>query len=242
MKIEVLYPEVCCLYGDPMNVEYLRQCLPEANIVRTTLKEAPAFPEGGVDLIYLCSMTERGQELVIDALRPYRESLKTLIDGGTAVLATGNALELFVREIKSEDGSEIEALGFFDLTARRQMTKRYNSLYLGKFEDIDIVGFKCQFAHVYGGDQQESPVAGLFETARGAGRNPGVKPEGIRYNNFMATTVLGPLLVLNPMFTKRLLALLGAGDRPLAFEKAAMDAYTQRLKEFTDPKCEFSTY
>ncbi|SHI20018.1 hypothetical protein SAMN02745823_03321 [Sporobacter termitidis DSM 10068] len=231
MKIEILYPEICYLYGDLMNVEYLHRCLPEAELVRTSLKTPPAFLSGDVDMICLCSMTERAQELVIEALRPHREKIIELIDSGTVFLATGNALEIFIKDIENEDGSKLEALGLFDLTAKRRMLDRYNALYLGKFGDIDIVGLKSQFAHAYGdgGDA-------LFETVRGAGRNPEAKPEGLRKNNFMATYVLGPLLIMNPPFTKYLLELLGAGDRPLAYEQAAMDSYELRLKEYSDPK------
>jgi CobQ-like glutamine amidotransferase family enzyme len=232
MKIEILYPEVCYLYGDLMNVEYLRCCIPEAEVIRTSLKAPPAFLNGDVDMIYLCSMTERAQELVINALRPHKKQIEELIEGGTVFLATGNALEIFIKDIENEDGSKIEALGLFDMMAKRRMTDRYNSLWLGKFGDLDIVGLKSQFAHAYGGDG----VGGLFETIRGAGRNPGVKLEGIRKNNFMATYVLGPLLIMNPLFTKYIMGLLGAGDRLLAYEEAAMDSYNLRLKEYSDPK------
>ncbi|UOO37650.1 hypothetical protein IZU99_10475 [Oscillospiraceae bacterium CM] len=231
MKIEILYPEICYLYGDLMNIEYLHRCLPEATVVRTGLKARPAFVDGNVDLVYIGSMTERAQELVIDALRPYTETINELIERGVIFLATGNALEIFIGRIENEDGSALEALGLFDLVAKRRMMNRYNALYLGKFGDVDIVGFKSQFAHAYGEDGEA-----LFETARGAGRNPGTKPEGIRKNNFMATYVLGPLLILNPPFTKYLLGLLGVPDRPLAYEAAAMDAYCLRLAEFSDPK------
>jgi CobQ-like glutamine amidotransferase family enzyme len=231
MKIEILYPEICYLYGDLMNIEYLRRCIPAAEVVRTSLKTRPAFLDGGVDMVYLCSMTERAQELVIDALRPHTEKIKELIDGGTIFLATGNALEIFIKDIENEDGSKLEALGLFDLTAKRRMTDRYNALYLGKFRDIDIVGLKSQFAHAYGDDHDP-----LFITMRGAGRSPGAIPEGIRKNNFMATYVLGPLLIMNPPFTKYIMGLLGAGDLPLAYEKAAMDSYELRLKEYSDPK------
>ena len=174
MKIEILYPEVCYLFGDLMNVEYLRRCIPEAEVIRTSLKTPPAFLYGDVDMVYLCSMTERAQELVINALRPYKAQIEALIEGGTVFLATGNALEIFIKDIENEDGSKIKALGLFDMTAKRRMTDRYNSLWLGKFGGLDMVGLKSQFAHAYGGDG----VAGLFETVRGAGRNPGVKPEG----------------------------------------------------------------
>lgn len=231
MKIEILYPEVCYLYGDLMNIEYLHRCIPEAEVIRTSLKTPPAFLNGDVDLIYLCSMTERAQELVIDALRPYKEKIEALIESGTIFLITGNALEIFIKSIENEDGSKIEGLGLFDLTAKRRMMNRYNSLWLGKFGDMDIVGLKSQFAHTYGASGE-----GLFTTVRGAGRNPEVKPEGIRQNNFMATYVLGPLLVMNPLFTKYIMELLGVKDRALAYEEAAMDSYELRLKEYSDPK------
>lgn len=51
----------------------------------------------------------------------------------------------------------------------------------------------------------------------------------------MATYLTGPLLVLNPPFTKQLLQDLGAEDT-LAFEEAAMEAYEARLAEFRDEK------
>jgi len=236
MTIEILYPEVCNLYGDLMNAEYLRRCVPETTVIRTSLKSRPAFLDQKVDLVTVCSMSERAQILARDALKPHLEALEAKIEEGLPFLVTGNALELFIREIQDADGAKTPMLGLFDLTARRDMEKRYNALYLGKFEDMDIVGFKSQFGHAYEGRD----VPPLFETARGAGRNPGEKGEGIRYKNFMATYVLGPLLILNPPFARYMLGLLGEGDRPLAFEKAAMDAYQLRLNEFRDPKRGFT--
>lgn len=231
MKMEILYPEVCNLYGDLMNIEYLSHSLPEADVVRTSLKTPPAFLTEDVDLINLCSMSEQAQELIVDTLRPYTDRIKSLIDSGTIFLVTGNAMEIFIRSIEKEDGSQIEMLGLFDLVAKRSMMNRYNALYLGKFDEIDIVGFKSQFTHAYGDD-----AAGLFQTLRGVGRNPRAMPEGIRKNNFMATYVLGPLIIMNPPFAKYIMGLLGAADHPLAFEAAAMDSYTLRLAEFSDPR------
>ena len=57
----------------------------------------------------------------------------------------------------------------------------------------------------------------------------GDKNEGFRYKNFFATYLLGPLLVLNPPFTRYLLRLLGRADEP-AIEKAVTEAYDFRLK------------
>ena len=105
-----------------------------------------------------------------------------------------------------------------------------NALYVGKFEsNMAIVGFKSQFGHSYGECEP------LFNTFRGAGLNPKVAGEGIRRNNFMATYLTGPLLVLNPPFNKYVQQLMGEKEPVLAFEEAAMELYRDRVKEFSDP-------
>ena len=78
MKVEILFPEVGNLCGDLMNIRYLRQCCPELEVVETDLKSRPAFLEGGVDLVYMGSATEKGLELMVKALTPYREELAAL--------------------------------------------------------------------------------------------------------------------------------------------------------------------
>ena len=64
MKVEILFPEVGNLCGDLMNIRYLHQCCPELEVLETDLKSRPAFLEGGVDLVYMGSATEKGLELV----------------------------------------------------------------------------------------------------------------------------------------------------------------------------------
>ena len=104
MRIEVLFPERCNLYGDLSNVEYLKRCLPQAEFVETSLQEEPRFAKEPVDLVYLGPMTERTQELVLERLRPHRERLEELIQQGTPFLFTGNALELLGESIQKEGG------------------------------------------------------------------------------------------------------------------------------------------
>jgi len=233
MRIEILFPELCNLYGDLANIDYLMKSVQGAEVIRTGIKSRPYFADNTPDLIFMCSMTERAQEIAAGALIPYRERLNQLIDDGAAFLVTGNALEIFGRYIEKDDGSRIETLGIFDTYAKRRMMSRYNALYWGKFGDTDIFGFKDQFSHSYG------ECEGLFTTLRGAGLNPGVQMEGIRRRGFIATYLLGPLLILNPPFTKWFLRTLGIGEPKLAFEDAAMASYERRRMEFTDPKTGF---
>lgn len=232
MKIEIMFPEIANLYGDLMNIEYLKRSLGEENveIIETSLKSEPRWLNNDdVDLIYLGTMTEHGQELALEALRPYKCRIEQLIDNNQLFLVTGNAFEIFGDCIKCEDRTDIDGLKILKTYAVRKMLNRYNSLYVGKFDDIDIVGFKSQFTHSYG---EFTP---LFETVRGDGLNPEIKGEGIRVNNFMATYIIGPLLVLNPLFTKYIMKMMGSSQTHVAYEEAAMDVFTHRLSEFMEP-------
>jgi CobQ-like glutamine amidotransferase family enzyme len=236
MKIEVLYPEICNLFGDMANIRVLRLALPEAEFFYTSLKERPVFADDDeIDLIYMGSMTEHSQVLVSGALTPYYERIIELIKRQVAFLITGNALEIFGNYIDDGAWNRLNMLGIFNTFAVRDMKNRFNSLYLGTFIDISIVGFKSQFSHTYGDDGD-----GFLQTVRGCGRNPSTSKEGFLRNKFMATYVLGPILVLNPLLLRLLLDVLGEKTARIPFERAAMDSYTQRLKEFTDPNTGFN--
>ena len=231
MILESLYSEMANLYGDSYNVRFLAQSLPAAEVVWSHLKEQPAFVEKKVDFIHLGAMPEYAQPLVIEALRPHKERLKSLIDSGTVVLCTGNAMEVFGQAIEMEDGTRVEGLGFFPTVARPKMLNRFNSLFLGKLEDIEVVGFQSQFAFSEGEPLPEP----LFQVVKGAGIDKKSTGEGIRYHHFFGTCVLGPLLPLNPPFTRYLLRLLGVKEPTLAFEEEAQKAYEVRLAEFHRP-------
>jgi len=262
MNIEVLYPEVCNLYGDLGNIEYLKQTLEnagvEVNITNTSLKSVPAFVSEKMNLIYMGTTTEKGIELVINALRPYVDKLKSLIDEGQFILLTGNALDIFGTYIDSDTSPRIEGLDILKTHSEYHMLRRHNSFYLGNYntdgtEGIKIVGFKSIFGHTYAddndGDETNTAYAqqGWFNTLRGVGRNPGIVdnrgnrevkpeylPEGFKVNNLYATYLLGPLLPLNPLLTKWLIKQLLCIDAEPAYFETAMKAYEERIKDFTN--------
>lgn len=248
MKIEVLFPEVANLYGDPENIDFLKRCCSEAEVVEDNLVSEPYFVRNTPDLIYMGTMTESAQLMVIEKLMPYKERIQELIADGVHFLITGNALEVFGTEIREGEKTVAEGLNLFPTTARRDMMKRFNSLYLGHFkagdneEDLTIVGYKSQFTHSYwmSSIQTVVPEDGyLFLSERGPGLNPDIVQEGIRTNNFMATYVIGPILILNPPFTKWLLKDLGIENPEIAFEAAAMEAYNARVAEYSNPDTGF---
>ena len=190
--------------------------------------EEPTFVKGHVDMIYLGPMTERMQEKVIRKLQIYRERIQELIEEKVVFLLTGNAMEILGEYIQKEDGSQIEALKLFPIYSKRDMMHRHNSHFIGKFEDIDIVGFKSQFSMSYGDNEKN-----YFATVeKGIGLNSQSKLEGIRKNNLVATYVIGPILILNPLFTKKIIEMMGVRTPKIALAEDVMLAYQQRLKEF----------
>jgi len=227
MKIEILYPEFCNLYSDISNMKYLRECLPEAEFIETTIDLVPAFVTEHVDLIYLGAMTEKTQEKLINKLVVYKDKIKELIDNGTNFLFTGNSFEILGEYIENEDGSKIEGLNILPIHTKRDMMHRFNEVVLGKFEDIEIVGYKSQFTQSFGDNSNSY----FIQTLKGTGINKQTNLEGIKVKNFIGTYILGPILIMNPLFTKYLIEKMGKEKPTLAYEEEVIKAYEKRLKD-----------
>ena len=237
MRIEVLYSELCCLYGDKGNTEFLSKCLPDAEIIHTQLNEKPAFLDGSVNVVYLCSMSEKSQELVLDRLLPHKKTLEKLSkEGNTVLFFVGNAMELLGKYIQREDGSKVEALGLFDTYAVRQTPKRFNSLMKIGFEGMELLGFTTRFSHTYGLTEEIA----LGSVLLGAGENPQSKLEGIHCGNVVATYLSGPVLPANPDFAHWFLNRIGAPLEKLPFEETFRMAYENRKKDYERPDLEMA--
>ncbi len=237
MIIEMLFPEVANLHGDNANIAYLSQSRPDAQVIRTSLTETPAFVSKPVDLVYLGAMTEHGQLKVIERLLPHRDGMEALIEAGTTFLFTHNAMEVLGTRIRNDEmGYDVPGLGIFELEATLQMFGRYSGKVMGTFPslpDSPMVGYKSQFSMV----SAPSSLPGFLTADRGIGRNKSTAIEGVHRNNFIGTSLIGPLLVANPYFTRGLLARLDPDSEPLlAHEALAIAAYEARLRDFRDDK------
>ncbi len=235
MVIEILFNEVCNLYGDGQNVTYLQSTLPDAEFIFTALTDEPYFLNNTPDMIYIGSMSEATQRRVITKLMPHKERITQLIEQNTPILATGNAGEIFMKSIDYvTEKIHTEALGLLDFTVKTNWFDRYNGKVLGDFMDMKIVGFRSQFSFLYGNNSENYFV----KCNRGDGIHKGSALEGVRRNNLICTQILGPILPLNPLFCEYFIGLTGT-TATAAYKEAAMAAYEQRVKEFSDPKTEF---
>lgn len=232
MKIEILYPELCCLYGDKGNTMFLQQCLPEAEFVFTQLNEQPHFLQEDVDLCCMYSMSEKNQEWVLEHLLQWKDEIaQRCAAGQTLFLLLGNAMELFGQYIQREDGTRVEALGIYNTYTLRHAPKRFNTLIQATFEDMTLLGYTSRFSDTYGITQEMT----MCQVQIGSGSTPDSKLEGIRQGRVIATYLLGPLLIANPDFTKWLLKQLGVDKALLPFEDTLYQAYESRRKEFQRP-------
>ena len=226
-KVELLFPELSNIYGESYNIEYLRRCSQNIEVLYTNHKTTPAFAGEAVDMVYLGCTSERKQEQIVRILSPYRDRIGELIDQGTLFLVTGNGMEIFGNYIKDEDRI-IDGLQLFDFHSERYMQReRHNSQFIGKYGDMTVLGHRSQFSFAYGNFDES-----FISIEKGIGMNPETRAEGLCRNNFFATYSLGPFLILNPLFTKHILGLMGIHE-PLCFEKEIMEAYRYRLAELS---------
>ena len=231
MKLEYLYPELGNLFGDSANIRYLAKSLPGAEIVETPLGQTPAFvSDPDVGFLYAGPMTERGQRIALESIRPFVGELRGRLEDGLHALFTGNSMELPGNVIHTDE-EDLEGLGLLELSSRRTVTRRYNGFFLGDADGIEITAFNSRFSHTTPGTN----VQGFARVVRGIGLEEGCAFEGYRFHNLVGTYLLGPLLVLNPLLTQRLLQSMGAAGEPACFPEA-MEAYRARLAEFKDKR------
>lgn len=235
MIIEVLFPEICNLYGDPQNVEYLAQTLTDASFINTSLDSEPYFANQKPNMIIMGSMSDSMQAAVVEKLMSYRDRIIELINDEVVFLITGNAFEIFCNTIENVTlETKIKGLEICPFNVSINWFDRYNGKVLGNFNHMKITGFRSQFSMLYGDNTND----GFVEVERGIGINRNSKIEGYKHHNFFGTHILGPILPLNPEFCEYLISLTGE-SATAAFKDAAMEAYNQRVKEFSDPNIKF---
>ncbi len=228
LKIEVLFPQACNLFGDLANVEYLKKCLPKATFFETDLGKKPLFLSEKIDFVYMGACTENTQIKIIEMFSFYKDEIKRKIEEGVLFFFTGNSFEIFGNYIEKENGEKIKALSIFDFWVKQNLTQRHNSECEMKVGDIKVYAFKSQFTMCYPKDENNS----LFDVVKGIGMNMESKKEGIFYKNFLATYLIGPILILNPDFTKLLIKKMGINNPVLAFEDEVYSAFKKRAMDF----------
>lgn len=196
-----LYYDLMNLYGENGNIKAIKNYLEQLNIkVKikfVSINEDIDFSD--IDIMYIGSGTEENQLKVLKHLIKYKKEIEKYIKKNKFLLATGNAIELFGKNIKYQNKS-YRALNIFEYTTVINDFRIVDEC-IYKIESIKepIIGFTNHYGTI---KELNNP---MFKTIKGTGSYPKSKTEGINYLNFYGTYLIGPLLVRNPSLLKYLL-------------------------------------
>lgn len=193
MKILHLFHDLMNLYGEYANTLALQRAISEkgraAEIERLSIGDEFDFSE--YDFIYIGSGTEKNQKVALEYLRPYTEQLKSALESGKIILATGNSFEVFGDSITERDGIKHEGLKLFGFT----VTEGAERIVEDVTADLDgekVIGFINKASQI---DGVKNP---FFVIKQGVGNSEGSpNVEGIQAGSFYGTHIIGPLLIRN---------------------------------------------
>lgn len=213
MRIAYLYYDFLNLYGESGNIKIISKILQENKIehevLYLSLEDELDFKS--YDLVYIASGSEENQKIALEHLLKYKEDIKEYIESNKFMLVTGNSVDLFGKKITSD--KEYSTLGILDYEVVQQNRKMQDVYINANILNKKILGFINNNSYI---SELKYP---LFEN------------EGIKYKNFYATYILGPILVRNPEFLKYFLNNLTSKELKYDLE-IEEKAYNEFVKNF----------
>lgn len=183
INICYLYYDLLNLYGEIGNIKALTKIFnsQKIKVVVDKLSINDNIDFNKYDLIYIGCGTENNLLIALNDLLKYKKEIKEYIESNKFIIATGNSIDLFGKEINAT-----KALDIFD----------YNT----KFIDKRIVG-----DYIIDSDIVSSKIIG-FQNRGSIIENNNIpfldKEIGVNYKNFYGMYLLGPILVRNPELNK----------------------------------------
>ncbi len=195
IRILHLFPKRLSLYGEYGNVAVLARTLESlGNKAKVLSYEEGDLTLQNVDMVYVGAGTEEGVWEANRLLQPHKDAVQKAISDGISILATGNAMALFGKEL-TLDGETAPALEVFSYKTEMSSKKRYLADALGKDPEGNLyVGF-INTGCVYTGT--DKPVMELL-LGKELGNDKANPVEGYREGNFFGTQLIGPVLTKNP--------------------------------------------
>jgi hypothetical protein len=232
--IGYLYYDLLNLYGENGNIKVLKKQLENQGISVSinfvTVDDELNFEK--YDLVYIGAGTENNQKIALRHLLKYKQEIKLAIENNKFFLVTGNSIELFGKHILDKKKRKYRALEVFKYSAKEEEFRMIDeSLFKSDLIEQEIVGFQNQGSVI---KDLKNP---LFKVIKGIGSYPNSKNEGLHYNNFYGTYLVGPILVRNPdllkYFIKELVCSKNSNFKFKKFNlKLEYDAYNTFINNF----------
>ncbi len=198
IKIAHLYYDLMNLYGEVGNIKALVKTFEEQSMdcLVDNLTIGDEFDLKKYDIIYIGCGTENNQLIVLEDIMKYKNDFKKLIDKGKFIICTGNSYELFGKYILKQNGKQYDTLDIFDFYAKEVNERiRGEQIVECDFLKDPLIGFHNRQCIMSLKDNH------LFTVTLGHAENYKSKYEGIHYNNFLGTYLIGPILIRNPHLT-----------------------------------------
>ena len=228
IKILHLYGDIMNLYGEYANVSALSRCLSEHGhtVSITHFSLLDSFSLSDYDFYYMGCGTERNQKHVLEHLLPHRDEIKNAIENGAVMLFTGNSWEMLGKYIEDSQGTQHKAMGIFDFKVK-EGKRRITSDALGtsEFFNTNVVGFINKCSAIQGVHDT------LFSLELGKGNDNSSTLEGIHFNNFFGTHIVGPLLIKNPDILNRICKIITKSEADFSSAEYAQEAYKITVDE-----------
>jgi lipid II isoglutaminyl synthase (glutamine-hydrolysing) len=231
MIIEWLNPQGTMLFGDRGNLDLLLKIYPHASLINTPLFDVPAFTNTHVDLVCVGSMNERMQDQMINWLTPHKEAIVHRVMNDLGCLWFGNSWEILGHNITRKE-HEILGLDLYPFTVTQESIKRYNALVGIETKYGLILGHKSTFSMI----SNTEPIPSFGKVVNGFGHNLSDPLDGLHDHHMIASSLMGPLLVLNPHFTKQYLQEITKQEVVIPFEDDLVLAYEAKKQEFENSK------
>lgn len=224
IKIAHLYYDIMNLYGENGNMRFLKKKFEDQGIKTEVyfLSIEDDIDFNKYDFYYIGAGTDNNKKIVLNNLLKYRNSIKDAIYSNKFFLITGNAIDMFGKTINVIGGSEMEALDIFNYIATEE-----------EFRIIEDQYYECNLINekIIGFQNRSSVMSkysnNLFNVIKGSGSAPNINTEGVLYNNFYGTYLVGPLLVRNPFLTDYLVERI-CKEKNIKYTKPSCDDFSYK--------------
>jgi len=209
LRIGHLYPDAMNIYGDIGNVRALTQRARWRGIEVEIedIQDGPADLQA-CDLLFMGGGQDRDQSRIFrDFATSKRESLRSAIAEGVAVLAVCGGYQLLGHSYVDADGRELEGLGLLDLRSSAGSDRWIGNVVIESDASLrlsprTLVGFENHGGRTFLGPG----LTPLGRVVVGGGNNGADHGEGVVEGRVIGTYLHGSLLPKNPALTDWLLA------------------------------------
>ena len=207
LKAAWLLPDILYLHGERGNILAFQRVAgfagAEVRVDRIDF-ETENFDPMNYDFIFCPPGEMAAFPTVLEWMEPLRDKLLRFVEEGRVLLVTGTSQCMFGKTTVREDGSLLEGLGLIDCSFTERKMVYGDDLYFEtgygckEGETMEIFGSQIQMMDV---ESRETPFGTL---KYGFGNNGEDRNEGVLKKNSIFTNTLGPIFVLNPWLTKKI--------------------------------------